>query len=309
MTESTVRLISVGNVVIDIVADVPSLPERGGDVVASRSEIAPGGGFNVMVAAVRQGLTVGFAGAHGIGPFGDLARAALEREGIEILDGPTLGLDTGWDVAIVDGSGERTFVTAVGAEATVTAERLTGVSVADHDFVYVSGYGLLREPNRSAIADWLDGIPETACVLVDPGPLGHQIQQETLARIHNRADWWSCNERESFLATGHRDVDAAIRALGAAMPSGSVIVRRGAAGSVVLVGHEIVEVPGFDVSAVDTNGAGDAHTGGFLAALAEGLAPLEAVRRANACAALAVTRRGPSTAPTRAEVDTLLAVQ
>ena len=70
------RLISLGNVIIDIVAEVPALPARGGDVLASRA-LEVGGGFNLMAAAARQGLDVGYAGALGHGPFGDLARRAL----------------------------------------------------------------------------------------------------------------------------------------------------------------------------------------------------------------------------------------
>jgi sugar/nucleoside kinase (ribokinase family) len=41
----------------------------------------------------------------------------------------------------------------------------------------------------------------------------------------------------------------------------------------------------------------------FLASLANGLSPVDAAARANAAAAYAVTRHGPPTAPTRAEVD------
>jgi sugar/nucleoside kinase (ribokinase family) len=69
------RLLYLGNVVVDIVLDVPALPRRGGDVLARGSQLTPGGGFNVMTAAARQGLPVAYAGAHGSGPFGDLARA------------------------------------------------------------------------------------------------------------------------------------------------------------------------------------------------------------------------------------------
>ena len=66
-------------------------------------------------------------------------------------------------------------------------------------------------------------------------------------------------------------------------------------------------MPGFAVEAVDTNGAGDTHTGVFLAALAAGAGPAEAVRLANAAAALSVTRHGPATGPTRAELAEFLA--
>lgn len=65
-------------------------------------------------------------------------------------------------------------------------------------------------------------------------------------------------------------------------------------------------MPGFPVAAVDTTGAGDTHTGVFIAALAGGAGPAAAARTANAAAALAVTRRGPATAPGRAELARFL---
>ncbi len=56
-------------------------------------------------------------------------------------------------------------------------------------------------------------------------------------------------------------------------------------------------------AAVDPTGAGDAHSGGFLAGLAAGLPVGDAARRANAAAALTVTRSGAAVSPTRAELD------
>jgi sugar/nucleoside kinase (ribokinase family) len=87
-----------------------------------------------------------------------------------------------------------------------------------------------------------------------------------------------------------------------------VLVRTGPDGCLIArPGDEVVAVPGFKVGAVDTNGAGDAHSGAFIAALAAGAADTAAARSANAAAALSVTRRGPATAPTREELAQFLA--
>jgi sugar/nucleoside kinase (ribokinase family) len=66
-------------------------------------------------------------------------------------------------------------------------------------------------------------------------------------------------------------------------------------------------VPGFAVEALDSTGAGDAHTGVFVAALARGADPVAAAWTANAAGALTVTRRGPATCPTAAEIADFLA--
>src|SRR5262249_57735383 len=42
MTSSFTRLLHLGNVVVDVVLSVPALPERGGDVLATRTQTAAG---------------------------------------------------------------------------------------------------------------------------------------------------------------------------------------------------------------------------------------------------------------------------
>jgi sugar/nucleoside kinase (ribokinase family) len=324
------RLLHLGNVVIDVVMTVPALPERGGDVLASATTATPGGGFNVMAAAVRQGLPVAYAGARGSGPFAELAAAALAAEGIEVLQPPRPGLDTGVVISLVDAEGERTFVTGPGAEARLTAGDLVRVRAEPADAVYLSGYGLLHPSNRAALLSWLAALNETSPVFFDPGPLAAQIPPSAWAAAAGRANWLSCNAREAAILTGHEDAARAARVLARRPtviaedrgspatqihhadeipgPAGGVVVRTGPEGCLIVPpgAAEPVRVPGFPVDAVDTNGAGDTHAGVFIAALAHGADPLEAARRANAAAALSVTRPGPATAPTAAELAEFL---
>ncbi|MFJ9626915.1 PfkB family carbohydrate kinase [Streptomyces sp. NPDC101175] len=297
------RLWHLGNVVVDLVLAVPALPERGGDVLATRAERTPGGGFNVMAAAARQGLPVTYAGAHGTGPCGERARAALRAEGIDVLLAPRPAADTGFVVCLVDAGGERTFVTSPGAEATLTTADLAELRPAAGDLVYVTGYSLLHDSNRVALLDLLPRLDPAVTLVADPGPLVAEIPGAALELLLARADWWSCNAREAASLTGLDDPAEAARALRSRLGRGSVLVRTGPDGCVVGRDGLLVEVPGFAVDAVDLNGAGDAHTGVFMAALARGLDPVAAARRANAGAALAVTASGPATAPDAARLD------
>jgi sugar/nucleoside kinase (ribokinase family) len=300
------RLVSLGNVIIDIVAEVEALPERGGDVLASRAALEVGGGFNLMAAAARQGLDVAYAGALGRGPFGDLARQALATEGIALLL-PESGherRDTGFDVVLVDAAGERTFVTAVGAEAGLTDQRLDHVDIRPTDALAISGYGLLHAANRHAILERLPRLSPDTTVCYDPGPLGHNLPDEIMDSVRWRVDWWSCNTREAELITGRSDPEEAARDLLAGLQRGNVLVRLGVSGCLVAQAAEtVVHVPGVAVTIVDTTGAGDAHLGAFIAGLAAGHDVHPATRRANVVAALTVSRRGPATSPTAEETD------
>ena len=122
--------------------------------------------------------------------------------------------------------------------------------------------------------------------------------------VRRRADWWSCNTREAELITGCIDPSDAARDLLAGLQRGKVLVRMGMAGCLVAqAAEEVVQVPGVPVTIVDTTGAGDAHLGAFIAALAAGYDLQAAIRRANAVAALTVSRCGPATSPTAEETD------
>lgn len=295
------RLLHTGNAVVDVVLELPNLPERGGDVIADRSWTTPGGGFNVMAAAARQGAAVVYAGAHGTGRFGDQVREKLEAEGITVLGQPRNALDTGFVTCLIDAEGERTFITSPGAEATLGQDDLGRGEPNPDDIVYISGYSLMYPKNRAAITGWLPGIDPGATVVVDPGPLAGQISAPALDLMFARADWWSCNQREATLLTGHEDPADAARALSKRLKRGSVLVRTGADGCILAQGSStnrtVRHVPGYAVDAIDLNGAGDAHTGTFIAALLQDLDPPTAARHANAAAALATTARGPATAP------------
>lgn len=302
------RLVHAGNVIADVAMAVPALPEPGSDVLATRSEVSAGAGFNVMAAAARLGMPVVHAGAHGTGPFGELVRTAMAAEGIEVAGPQRTDLDTGFCVALVDDTGERTFVTRSGAEGTTGLHDLTSVTVGAADLVHVSGYALLADVTGPALVEWLSLVPPTATVLVDPQPLVARIPVDRLRAAQRRADWWTCNEQEAAALTGETDPERAARALARACPRATVLVRTGPRGCVLLQpGGRPEVVPGFAVRAVDTNGAGDAHVGALVASLGAGLDVAAAVRRANAAAALATTRFGPATAPTAAQLAGALA--
>ena len=316
MSQPLRRLVFAGEAIVDLLMWVPALPERGGDVLAESAAVQVGGGFNIMAAAVRQGLPVVYAGGHGTGPWGDKVRAALAAEGIRLLRAPDPDADTGFDVALVEAGGERTFVTTLGAESLREPGAWDLIRVQPGDAVYVSGYGLVAPESGQVLGAWAARLPPEVLLFVDPGPLVADIPAAILDPVLARCDWWSCNQREAALLTGSSDPAEAARRLVRRTGQADVIVRAGPDGCVVAMrmpgpvmgtamaqGLSLNQIPAPAVTAVDTTGAGDAHSGVFLAGLAAGLTVGNAARRANAAAALTVTRSGAAVSPTRAELD------
>ncbi|GLU45721.1 PfkB family carbohydrate kinase [Nocardiopsis ansamitocini] len=305
------RLIHCGSVVADLVMTVPALPPAGGDVLATSTSTSPGGGFNVIAAAARSGMEVLYAGAHGTGRNGDMARHALAEEGVEVVHPPLPDLDTGFCVALVDSDAERTFISSLGAEGHLAYAQLAQAPVEAGDFVYVAGYSLMSGPRVGDLVRWIEELPDSVRLVFDPAPVVAEIDPAILARVFARVDVLSLNAREAELVTGLSRPEEAAADLVRRGRQGSLVVLRDSARGCLLAesGGDPVRVAGFAVAAVDTNGAGDAHTGAFVAALAAGRSPHQAARWANAAAAIAVTRLGPATAPRSAELRAFLTDQ
>ncbi|OPA99356.1 sugar kinase [Pseudomonas fluorescens] len=302
------RLLHTGQVIVDLVMALDTLPATGGDVLAKSASFEAGGGFNVMAAARRNGLPVVYLGRHGNGRFGDLARAAMLAEGVEMAQAASADKDTGLCVSLTEATTERTFISHIGAEGDLSADDLAAVVPRADDYVYVSGYSLLLEGKAQALLDWLLALPREISVVFDPGPLVKAPDSALMVALLPRIDIWTSNGPEALAFTGASTLAEALLELNRHLPAETLlVVRDGPNGCWVSRQGQAEHVPGFKVEAVDSNGAGDAHAGVFLAGLAEGLKPAHAARRANAAAALAVTRWGPATSPGTAEVDALLA--
>lgn len=301
------RLLHTGQVIVDLVMALDTLPATGGDVLAQSASFEAGGGFNVMAAARRNGLPVVYLGRHGNGRFGDLARAAMQAEGVEMALTASTEKDTGLCVSLTEATTERTFISHIGAEGDLSADDLARMVPQADDYVYVSGYSLLLEGKAQALLDWLLALPRAFTVVFDPGPLVKAPDSALMMALLPRIDIWTSNGPEALAFTGAGTLADALIDLNRHLPVDALlVVRDGPNGCWVSRNGQAEHVPGFKVKAVDSNGAGDAHAGVFIAGLAKGLKPAEAARRANAAAALAVTRWGPATSPGTAEVDTLL---
>lgn len=303
------RLVHVGSAVVDHVYRIDVLPAPGTEKTASSYAQVAGGGFNMMVAARRTGMTVVFGGQLGSGPNGDFLRAALAGEGIETLTPPSSAMDSGNCVAMISSDAERTFVSWPGAESILSLAMMAPVVAASGDWVFTSGYTLSYPGSRDALTDWIEALPAGIPFVFDPTPIIADIPRPILSRVLAGTTWLSCNTTEAAEIAGLGDVETLARRLLAdhCPKAEGVVIRAGAKGCFVrLADGSAQTIPGFKVDAIDTNGAGDTHIGAFVSALSRGVPALQAARYANAAAALSVTRHGGSSAPTDREIQTFL---
>lgn len=307
------RLVQLSGAVVDLVYTLERVPAPGEEALVSGFRSYAGGGFNALVAAVRAGQPSVYGGPLGVGPFAETVRRALEAESIPTL-GPSIAtLDQGCCTVLVDAHGERTFIDGEGAEGVRDRDALERLLLRADDWTLLSGYSLCYRRSRGAFVHWLENAPEVGRLVFDPAPVVERLASSVLGAVLARALWISANAREAAVLSGREDpAEAATRLARSRAAPGGAVVRCGADGCHVAIAlgggaaTAAVHLPGYAVRAIDTNGAGDAHVGHFVAALARGETPLRAAQLANVAAALATTRAGPAMAPARAEVERAL---
>ncbi|WP_420114142.1 PfkB family carbohydrate kinase [Pseudactinotalea sp.] len=313
------RVIHTAQALVDEVLEVPSLPPRGGNVVPTAVARYAASAVNVLLAAARSGAACVHAGSVGTGPNADLIRSVLDEAGVLVSAPPVPEVDTGTCLVLLEPSAERTFITVQGAERQISVDSLATSAPAAGDVVCVSGYSLVG-PTCSPLVTWLESLPDGVGIVLDPGAPFADLEQVVRERVLALCTVWSGNADE---ADGLARIAAgrpARRPGEGALPIGesasavatvlssdaTIVVRDGPAGCVVHRDGATTEFPGFPQTPVDTNGAGDTHTGVLVAEIAKGAPWPDAATRANAAGAIKVTRRGPDTAPTTAEIDAFL---
>ncbi len=300
------RVIHTAQALVDAVMEVPRLPTRGGNVMATSYRRHAGGAVTILLAAARSGADAVHAGSVGTGPNGDLVRAVLARAGVAVSSPPVPDLDTGVCVVLVEPTAERSFVTTQGAERQISTQSLSTCAPAPGDLVCVSGYSLVGR-TRDPLLDWLEALPAGVDVVLDPGATFGEVPAAVRDRVLARTTVWTGNAEESEALAGVDGIREAAAVIASLLPEHAVVVvRDGPRGCLVLEGGHEAFVAGYPQRPVDTNGAGDTHTGVLLAGRVAGQPWAEAARRANAAGALKVTRRGPDTAPRAEEIDAFL---
>jgi ribokinase len=300
-------LVVVGSANVDLIMKVARLPKVGETVTGGAfAQVFGGKGANQAVGAARAGCRVVFVGCVGDDPYGAQVVESLQRDGIDARHvSREAGVASGTALILIGGDGANCIAVAPGANGRLTPEHVERArgAIAASDCV-VTQCEVPSEAQDHAVALAASyGKP----VILNLAP-ARPVAAATLARLSCLA----VNETEAEFLCGRpvasdAEVAAAAEAL-LAMGPRAVLLTLGARGTYVAAEGVRQLVPAFPVRAVDTTAAGDVHCGAYAVARVEGRPLVEAVRFANAAAALSVTRLGAQpSAPARGEIEALLA--
>ena len=300
------KLCVLGDFNIDLVLYLDRLPNPGETLNANRFFEGPGGkGSNQAIAAARLGADVRFLGAIGNDYYGQVAAQAWGDNGVNtdyLIQNDDY--QTAMALINVDANGDNTITVHQGANLRLTTgdiDAATG-AIAEADIVMCT-LGVSVD-----IVEYAFGIAKAqgTTTLLNPAP-AVALSDELL----QLADYIIPNETELAVIAGAPvdgdNVTEQARQL-LRRDDQTIIITLGADGARWVTRTDSAPVPTFSVDVVDTVGAGDAFNAGFAVALAEGKSLADALRFANANAALSVQTIGAVAGmPQRSALEDFLA--
>lgn len=294
----------LGDINVDLLLAIPAYPPEGGEAIAnSQVQQLGGSATNTAIGLARMGMAARMIGRVGSDAVGDTALADMAGAGVDtnwISRDPAEPTQT--NIVVVSASGERTMFAYRGANARLAPGQIEPDVLEGAGMVHLSGYSLLQSPQRDA-AFKLASLAYTAGIPVSldiPAGVAAEIAQQ-VRRFAPMLDTVLLGEADidqMGFATANNIVALGIRA---------VVVKRGAAGCLLVTAAAATSIPGLAVTVVDTTGAGDAMAAGIIAARLAGLAEDEACQLGATLGALTVGRVGAGLAmPTLREAEALL---
>jgi ribokinase len=300
------RIVIVGSSGTDMIIKLDRIPRPGETLLGGEFHVTGGGkGANQAVSAARAGGNVAFVARVGQDEFGEQAIAAFVKERINVDHVyRDRKVSTGVALIFVDQQGENSIGVAPGANA-----RLSPADVKKSRKIFTGASVMvvqLEIPLDTVQTAALLAAQSGARVILNPAP-ARPLPDELLRHVSILTP----NETEAELLTGIRVDNDSTAAKAAAVLRArgvqTVILTLGARGALLASDESTQIVAGFKVKAIDTTGAGDVFNGALAVALAEEKALKDAVRFANAAAAISVTRLGAQpSAPVRRAIEKLL---
>jgi ribokinase len=296
-------VVVVGSINMDLVARTPRIALAGETLTGTGFETTPGGkGANQAVAVARLSYPIAMVGMVGDDVFGEALLKNLTTEGVDVAAVARVSGPSGVAQIQVADHGENSIIVVAGANGKVDAHYID----AHASLIRSAGMVLCQLELPIATVLHTVGLCSEARVpvMLDPAPAA-----PLPASIWPHVTWFTPNETEAILYTGDRlaPEESAANLLRKGLKG--VVLKRGSAGAYIASSESgTAWVPGFQVNAIDTVGAGDCFNGSFAVALLEDRSPKEAAQFASAAAAISVTRRGAQASmPTRVEVERFLA--
>ncbi|MGV6807133.1 MAG: adenosine kinase, partial [bacterium] len=223
----------------------------------------------------------------------------LEEAGVQYPNHEPLPQgESGRCLVLISPDAERSMNTYLGASEAFSESNIDFGRIAESEYLYIEGYLVTSETGRPAAIKAGEFArhngTKIALSLSDPGIVTY-FKKGLEAMVGSGVDLLFCNRGEALEWTGADNLkDAADQLRSIAR---QFAITNGSEGSLLFDGETYYSIDAHDVTAVDTNGAGDMFAGAFLYGLSEGFSFQDCGNFASLAAAAVVSHYGPRLHP------------
>lgn len=292
----TKKSLIIGAAFVDVIMDVAQMPISGGDVTAKLKSYNVGGcAFNVY-GAIKHYLGADYADLFvpvGKSQYSEIVRKSMNDSKIPILLEDN-HQDNGWDLCLVEPSGERTFITVPGIEQDWKDEWFAKIDLSDYKYFYVSGYEMEDLESANLLLNHLEQRDKDSYILFDASPRISHIDPQILNRLITKGVIINANEDEIGFLSDRDTLEEKTSDI-FDKTSEPVLVTLGAKGTYLYDDHGGRIISSNKVkNVVNTIGAGDTHCGGVIAGLLKGNSFMEACKIGNDLSAQVIQQEAGS---------------
>ncbi len=282
-----VDIVGVGALNWDLLLKVDRLAGSGEEIVVKVVEEEAGGSAANTVAGLgRLGVSCGFIGPVGSDEAGGKIIDAFKADSVDISRVIRSVGRSGTVYSFVDDSGERTMYVDPGVNDAFQIGDIDPVYLSSAKMVHVSSFA--GESAFSAVKQIPEYLGDYA-LSFSPGFLSAR-GIEYLRPLIDRCSILFLNEKEAGALAG-KDVNRAVEKLHK-LGGATVAVTLGEKGAVVCGPEGVERAPGFKAAVVDTTGAGDAFSAGFLYGVLKGYSSADCAIVGNFIASRCVQKMG-----------------
>lgn len=306
-------VVVIGDANVDLVIQLPKESNASKFEKSINKPALYGGGSaaNVAVAISRLDYPVTFLGSIGDDGYGEFVRDDLISEKVNTEGLYTIENSfTPMVIATVQPNGERMIVVwppERDADLKLELSHIDKGLIQSAGWLHTSGMCLRASPVKETILETMkiakeSGIPTSIDLNLRLELWGWEDDiRFTTEKAISLADYIFGNAEEEILPLAKEEnLEKAILDISNGVKT--VIARKGSQGSISIVGKEIIKTNSYSTEVIDTLGAGDAFSGGFIAAKMNGEKTIEALRWGNAVASLSLMKPGARGLPSSKEV-------
>jgi len=258
----------------------------------THNKCSGGSAANTIIAFSSFGGKAAYKTALGNDQYGNFYLNEFANLGIIMESKMFPEIPTGLCFVLISPDSERTMATSLGANSFQTKEHIDDDLIKRSEWLYIEGYKIADTNGQEMITHAINVAKkyDTKIAVTFSDKFIVEFFKSQLDEILESTDLIFCNELEAITYTNCENLHDAFKSLSS--KNYNVAMTMGSKGSYIKWEDVSFEIPAYKAKPIDSTGAGDMYSGGFLYGITHGKSPMRAGHLGSLAASKIVSQLG-----------------